>query len=44
MKDVFTVIEDLWLEENGADRDRTDGLLIANQQLSQLSYSPMSKK
>jgi hypothetical protein len=25
---------------NGADRDRTDGLLNANQALSQLSYSP----
>ena len=24
----------------GADRDRTDDLLIANQALSQLSYSP----
>ena len=24
----------------GADRDRTDDLLIANQTLSQLSYSP----
>ena len=26
----------------GADRDRTGGLLVANQALSQLSYSPMS--
>jgi hypothetical protein len=25
----------------GADRDRTGGLLVANQALSQLSYSPM---
>ena len=24
----------------GADRDRTDGLLVANEALSQLSYSP----
>jgi hypothetical protein len=24
----------------GADRDRTGGLLVANQALSQLSYSP----
>ena len=27
----------------GADRDRTDGLLSANQALSQLSYSPEEK-
>ncbi len=27
----------------GADRDRTDDLLNANQALSQLSYSPISK-
>ena len=26
----------------GADRDRTGGLLVANQALSQLSYSPMN--
>ena len=26
----------------GADRDRTGGLLVANQALSQLSYSPIS--
>ncbi len=26
----------------GADRDRTGGLLVANQALSQLSYSPLS--
>ena len=26
----------------GADRDRTGGLLVANQALSQLSYSPFS--
>ena len=25
----------------GADRDRTGGLLVANQALSQLSYSPL---
>src|SRR5258706_4295299 len=29
-------------ESGGADRDRTGGLLVANQALSQLSYSPMS--
>jgi hypothetical protein len=27
----------------GADRDRTGGLLVANQALSQLSYSPLTK-
>jgi hypothetical protein len=26
----------------GADRDRTGGLLVANEALSQLSYSPTS--
>ena len=29
-------------EGGGADRDRTGGLLVANQALSQLSYSPMN--
>ncbi len=28
----------------GADRDRTDGLLVANEALSQLSYSPMGNQ
>ncbi len=28
-------------KENGAEGDRTPGLLIANQSLSQLSYSPV---
>ncbi len=28
------------LQIGGADRDRTGGLLVANQALSQLSYSP----
>jgi hypothetical protein len=28
-------------ELGGADRDRTGGLLVANQALSQLSYSPL---
>ena len=27
--------------DGGADRDRTGGLLVANQALSQLSYSPL---
>jgi hypothetical protein len=29
-------------ESGGADRDRTGGLLVANQALSQLSYSPLT--
>jgi hypothetical protein len=28
----------------GADRDRTGGLLVANQALSQLSYSPITRR
>jgi hypothetical protein len=28
-------------QNGGADRDRTGGLLVANQALSQLSYSPI---
>ena len=32
----------LWLSI-GADRDRTDDLLLAKQALSQLSYSPLNK-
>jgi hypothetical protein len=28
----------------GADRDRTDNLLVANQALSQLSYSPVASR
>ena len=31
------------LNDGGADRDRTGGLLVANQALSQLSYSPNRK-
>ena len=30
-----------WMSFGGADRDRTGGLLVANQALSQLSYSPV---
>jgi hypothetical protein len=30
------------LSFGGADRDRTGGLLVANQALSQLSYSPLN--
>jgi hypothetical protein len=37
---------DFWLPSalafRGADRVRTDGLLVANEALSQLSYSPES--
>ena len=33
----------LSVEYGGADRDRTGGLLVANQALSQLSYSPNRK-
>ena len=32
------------LEDGGGERDRTDDLLNANQALSQLSYTPVSKK
>ena len=28
----------------GADRDRTDDLLVANEALSQLSYSPIKER
>ena len=31
------------MKNGGADRDRTDDLLNANQALSQLSYSPITK-
>ena len=31
-------------ENGGADRDRTGGLLVANQALSQLSYSPKPQR
>ena len=37
---IFRPIE-LSTELGGADRDRTGGLLVANQALSQLSYSPL---
>ena len=30
------------LKNGGASRDRTDGLVVANDALSQLSYSPIS--
>jgi hypothetical protein len=31
-------------EDGGADRDRTDDILLAKQALSQLSYSPIALK
>jgi hypothetical protein len=36
----FLLTPNIELEFGGADRDRTGGLLVANQALSQLSYSP----
>ena len=36
-----TLAQDDKSEDGGADRDRTGGLLVANQALSQLSYSPV---
>jgi hypothetical protein len=43
---VVTVGAQHWassgLSFGGADRDRTGGLLVANQALSQLSYSPLT--
>ncbi len=38
---VAALAPNVVLEFGGADRDRTGGLLVANQALSQLSYSPM---
>jgi hypothetical protein len=35
-----TLTPNIGLNNGGADRDRTGGLLVANQALSQLSYSP----
>ena len=32
------------IEFGGADRDRTGGLLVANQALSQLSYVPIDER
>jgi hypothetical protein len=36
------VIENIEPEFGGASRDRTDDLIVANDALSQLSYSPMT--
>jgi hypothetical protein len=34
----------MWLHYGGAERDRTDDLLLARQALSQLSYSPIMEE
>jgi hypothetical protein len=40
---LLNLIQNLVFRENGgADRDRTDDILLAKQALSQLSYSPIS--
>ena len=38
--DFVRGFEELVIEVGGAERDRTAGLLVANEALSQLSYSP----
>jgi hypothetical protein len=38
--DSVETIENIESEFGGASRDRTDGLVVANDALSQLSYSP----
>src|ERR1700676_2067183 len=40
--DSVETIENIESEFGGASRDRTDDLIVANDALSQLSYSPMS--
>jgi hypothetical protein len=42
--DPVEVIENIESEFGGASRDRTDDLIVANDALSQLSYSPTSWK
>src|SRR3982074_1430008 len=37
---IHSMSPTFWNISGGADRDRTGGLLVANQALSQLSYSP----
>ena len=39
---VIAMIQSANRQIGGADRDRTGGLLVANQALSQLSYSPLT--
>ena len=38
--DCSLAFSEIWAEVGGADRDRTDDLVIANDALSQLSYGP----
>ena len=40
---IHSCCSDAQHQIGGADRDRTGGLLVANQALSQLSYSPYRK-
>ena len=40
---VVALTPNIGLSFGGADRDRTGGLLVANQALSQLSYSPLTQ-
>src|SRR5579864_2094793 len=42
--DPVEVIENIESEFGGASRDRTDDLIVANDALSQLSYSPTLRK
>ena len=42
--DPVEVIENIESEFGGASRDRTDDLIVANDALSQLSYSPTQGK
>jgi hypothetical protein len=36
------LLRNTFIRDGGADRDRTDDILLAKQALSQLSYSPVS--
>ena len=40
LKTIFKIRPVSRWKDGGADRDRTGGLLVANEALSQLSYSP----
>ena len=42
-KELKNLTQHFVLEDGGADRDRTDDLLLAKQALSQLSYSPLKQ-
>jgi hypothetical protein len=37
---IFNINKNFCLQARGADQDRTDDLFVANEALSQLSYSP----